>query len=67
LKHPPKYNEVTCLREALAELMKEEAIDEWLQQPNRAFDGSTPLQVIERGKTNRLWRMIWHLREGNPG
>jgi hypothetical protein len=29
--------------------------------------GSTPLQVIERGESDRLWRMIWALRIGNSG
>ncbi len=62
-----KIREVTRLFDALAGLIKAKAIGGWLQQPNQAFDGSTPLQVIERGETDRLWRMIWHLREGNPG
>jgi DNA-binding transcriptional regulator YiaG len=62
-----KIREVTRLFDALAELIKAKAIGPWMQQPNPAFDGSTPLQVIERGETDRLWRMIWHLREGNPG
>ena len=62
-----KIREVTRLFDALAELIKAKAIGPWLQQSNPAFDGSTPLQVIERGETDRLWRMIWTLREGNPG
>jgi len=41
----------------------------WTRQrrPNQQFDGSTPLQVMERGETDRLWRMIWQLREGHSG
>jgi hypothetical protein len=35
--------------------------------PNLAFEGSTPLQVVERGESDRLWRMIWELRMGNWG
>jgi DNA-binding transcriptional regulator YiaG len=62
-----KIREVTRLFDALADIIKAKAIGSWLQQPNQAFDGSTPLQVIERGETDRLWRMIWYLREGNPG
>jgi hypothetical protein len=38
----------------------------WLETPNEAFDGSTPLQVIERGESDRLWRMIYFLRSGEP-
>ncbi len=62
-----RNREITRLLDALADIIKAKAIGGWLQQPNPAFDGSTPLQVIERGETDRLWRMIWHLREGNPG
>ena len=30
-------------------------------------EGSTPVQVIERGESDRIWRMIWELRGGNSG
>jgi DNA-binding transcriptional regulator YiaG len=62
-----KIKEVTRLFDALADIIKGSVIGEWLQRPNKQFDGSTPLQVIERGETDRLWRMIWQLREGNVG
>jgi hypothetical protein len=62
-----KIKEVTRLFDALADIIKGSVIGEWLQRPNKQFDGSTPLQVIERGETDRLWRMVWQLREGNSG
>ena len=62
-----RIKEVTRLFDALADVIKGSVIGEWLQRPNKKFDGSTPLQVIERGETDRLWRMIWQLREGNSG
>lgn len=62
-----KIREVTRLFDGLADIIKGAAIGDWLQRPNKQFDGSTPLQVIERGETDRLWRMIWQLREGNSG
>ena len=43
-----------------------EAIGPWLKDPNPAFDGSTPLQVIERGETDRIWRMVYELESGEP-
>ena len=52
---------------ALSDIIKAKAIGPWLQRPNNAFDGSTPLQVMERGENDRLWRMIWQIREGNTG
>ena len=36
-------------------------------EPNPAFDGSTPLQVVERGETDRVWRMVYELESGEPG
>jgi hypothetical protein len=30
----------------------------WLRTPNPAFEGQTPIQVIERAQSNRIWRMI---------
>ena len=53
------------LLNALAEVIQPNQLTAWLQRPNKHFDGSTPIQVIERGEADRLWRMIWQLREGN--
>jgi hypothetical protein len=52
---------------ALARLVQPAAIGAWLEAPNPAFAGSTPAQVIERGETDRLWRMIYELESGQPG
>jgi hypothetical protein len=52
------------LFDALAEVVPASQIGPWLDIPNPAFEGSTPLQVIERGESDRLWRMIWELRNG---
>ena len=62
-----KLREVTRLFDALSDIIKARSIGPWLQRPNDAFDGSTPLQVMERGENDRLWRMIWQIREGNAG
>ena len=37
---------------------------EWLRTPNAAFGGLKPLEVIERGETDRLWRMLFYLESG---
>jgi hypothetical protein len=55
------------LFDALAEIIDKKVIGQWLHRSNQQFDGSTPLQVMERGETDRLWRMIWRLREGHSG
>ena len=51
---------------ALEKLVSPEAIGPWLKDPNPAFDGSTPPQVIERGETDRIWRMVYELESGEP-
>jgi hypothetical protein len=53
------------LFEARAEVVPASQIGPWLDAPNPAFEGLTPIQVIERGQSDRLWRMIWELRMGN--
>lgn len=43
-----------------------EQLATWLKTPNKAFGGSQPLQVIERGEIDRVWRMIYFLESGSP-
>ncbi len=62
-----RLDELQRLVDALAEVMKREAIGRWLQQPNDAFQGLKPLEVIERGEVDRLWEMIFRIRSGQPG
>jgi hypothetical protein len=62
-----KNRERRRLLDALADIIDAKVIGQWLQRPNQQFDGSTPLQVMERGESDRLWRMIWQLREGHSG
>ena len=62
-----RLTELQRLFAALERLVAKAAIGPWLKEPNPAFDGSTPLQVIERGETDRLWRMIHELEAGEPG
>lgn len=62
-----KFTELGRLFKALADLTQSRGeVKEWLQTPNEAFEGSTPLQVIERGESDRIWRMIYFLRSGEP-
>ena len=62
-----KFTELNRLFEALADLTQSrEEVTAWLETPNEAFEGSTPLQVIERGESDRIWRMIYFLRSGEP-
>jgi hypothetical protein len=59
--------EMDRLLDALARVMEPAQVGHWLKQPSQAFDGSTPLQVVERGELDRIWRMLYDLESGQPG
>jgi hypothetical protein len=61
-----QLKELVRLFDALSEIMESGYVGEWLKTANDAFDGSTPLQVIERGETDRIWRMIYLVQTGEP-
>ena len=57
-------NELRRLYTGLAGVMKKERVPEWLSIPNSAFDGLRPMELIERGESDRIWRMIYDLEAG---
>ena len=61
-----RLEELRRVIKSLSEVMKKEAVGNWLKQPNNAFDGLKPIEVIERGEIDRIWSMIFQLRSGNP-
>lgn len=58
--------ELDRLRAALAGVIQQDHIATWLQTPNPGFAGLKPLEVVERGQIDRLWRMIFELESGVP-
>ncbi|HEX4202403.1 MAG TPA: hypothetical protein VHY59_12850 [Chthoniobacterales bacterium] len=60
-----RINEFGRLVTELRTIIQPEKLKSWWNQPASNFGGSTPLQVLERGEADRLWRMIWEIREGN--
>ena len=61
-----RLNEIRRVVEALSEVVNKETIGPWILQPNQAFDGLKPIEVIERGEMGRIWQMIFPLRAGTP-
>jgi DNA-binding transcriptional regulator YiaG len=61
-----RLTELKRLIDALSEIVDEDSLGAWLQQPTDAFDGLKPIEVIDRGQSDRLWEMIFNLRSGNP-
>jgi DNA-binding transcriptional regulator YiaG len=56
--------ETRRLERALARVIEPSRIAAWLEEPNRAFRGLKPLEVIERGEIDRIWRMLFELESG---
>lgn len=61
----PQFRE--AMWRLLARVMEPAQVGRWLKSPQPAFDGSTPLQVVERGEMDRIWHMLYDLRPGQPG
>ncbi len=59
-----RLTEISRLVDSLEKLVEPSAVASWLQTPNEAFSGLKPLEVIERGETDRLWRMMILLESG---
>ncbi len=53
-----RLTEIHRLRSALAEVIPAEQIGMWLVEPNETLDGFKPLEVIERGEIDRIWRLL---------
>jgi DNA-binding transcriptional regulator YiaG len=62
-----RMHEMERLQRALSRVMKDAFIGQWLQTPNDAFTGLKPIEVVERGEIDRVWRMIYELESGMPG
>ncbi|MEP6810095.1 MAG: antitoxin Xre/MbcA/ParS toxin-binding domain-containing protein [Chthoniobacterales bacterium] len=59
--------EMDRLLGALGRLMNPKEVGRWLKEPNPALEGSTPVQVIERGQMDRIWRLLYYVESGEPG
>ena len=58
--------ELARLLQALAELMPAGTLGPWLRESNEAFEGQTPMHVVERGEIDRLWQMIHQIDANVP-
>lgn len=64
---PPARRRLLELRRlfvSLAELVEADALPGWFQSPNEALGGLKPIEAVERGEIDRLWRMIFFLESG---
>ena len=57
--------ETVRLIQALTELAGDSAaLADWLDAPNHAFGGESPLSLIQAGESHQLWEMVHQLRQG---
>lgn len=56
--------ELERLKASLGEVIDPATIGSWLEKPNPAFGGLKPLEAIERGEIDRLWKMVFELHSG---
>jgi transcriptional regulator with XRE-family HTH domain len=61
-----RLSEVHRLFRALADLVRADTLPTWFQTPNPSLGGLKPIEVVERGETDRLWRMVFFLESGVP-
>ena len=63
-----RYAELERLHAGLSTVLGPDSagIGEWLLQPNPAFENQKPLNVIDDGGIDRIWRMIFEVGSGSP-
>jgi DNA-binding transcriptional regulator YiaG len=61
-----RVKEMERLRAALADGMREEFIPQWLETPCEGLGGLKPVEVLERGEADRLWRVVLLIGSGMP-
>ena len=61
-----RVKEMKRLRDALAEGMRKEFISQWLEASCEGLGGLKPVEVLERGETDRLWRVVLLIGSGMP-
>jgi DNA-binding transcriptional regulator YiaG len=59
-----RLRELQRLTDALQSLFDPKALGTWFESPNSALGNFSPLELIERGETDRLWRMIFEFQSG---
>lgn len=59
-----RVHELERLTQSLQGLFDSKVMGAWFDTPNAALGGFKPVEMIERGETDRLWKMIFELQSG---
>jgi DNA-binding transcriptional regulator YiaG len=60
-----RVHELERLTESLAKLFDIKTLGVWFETPNAALGGFKPVEIIERGESDKLWRMVFELESGS--
>jgi uncharacterized protein (DUF2384 family) len=66
-KQEKALSELDRLLVALSRIMQPTEIGPWLARPHPAFDKRSPLNLVQDGEQDRIWRMLYDLSSGQPG
>jgi DNA-binding transcriptional regulator YiaG len=58
--------ELKRLRDALADRIQGRYIAAWLENPCEGLGGARPVEILERGESDRLWRTVHLIGSGMP-
>jgi DNA-binding XRE family transcriptional regulator len=61
-----RVTEMSRLAASLRSVMREEFVPRWLVTPNEGMGGISPVEALERGENDRLWRSVFLLGSGLP-
>ncbi len=61
-----RVKEMKRLRDALADGLDPRFIARWLDSPCDGLAGLKPVEVLERGEVDRLWRTVFLIGSGMP-
>ena len=59
-----RLREIQRLVKSLSTVVDPKTLGPWFDTPNPAFGGLKPIEIIERGESDRLWQMIFRLKSG---
>ncbi len=60
-----RVRELERLTHELGGLFDSKTLGVWFHSPNKALGGFKPVELIERGESDRLWRMAFELKSGS--
>lgn len=59
-------NELEKIKLALSEVIREENVENWLNSENKAFNAEKPIDLVNQGRQDEIWQMIYFLKSGSP-